>query len=203
MPELPYAPDERLTATRAHFGLSQREAARLLGTTQAHVNHAESGRRPLPYAVGLRLRALHALVQAAPAGPPAPAPSEADDLGLALGRLADCRYAAARLAYRLAQELPTHAAPARQRLAAATAVPAALAPPDAPDPLPPARLGAQQVQWVLLLSQARQELLGRSGRAAPAGPGPLGWPARRSRRAGRRPRIGGAGRHVKFRWGAQ
>ena len=90
MPELPYAPDERLTATRAHFGLSQREAARLLGTTQAHVNHAESGRRPLPYAVGLRLRALHALVQAAPAGPPAPAPSEADDLGLALGRLADC-----------------------------------------------------------------------------------------------------------------
>jgi hypothetical protein len=31
MPEHPSAPDERLTATRTHFGLSQREAARLAG----------------------------------------------------------------------------------------------------------------------------------------------------------------------------
>ena len=165
MPALPYASDERLTATRAHFGLSQREAAHLLGTTQAHINHAEVGRRALPYPAGLRLRALHALVLAAPAGPPPPAPDEADDLGLALGRLADCRYAAARLANRLAQPLPARAAPARQRLAGATAVPAALAAPDATDPLPPARLGAQRAQWALLLSQARQELLGTSGRA--------------------------------------
>ncbi|GAA4036056.1 hypothetical protein GCM10022409_21220 [Hymenobacter glaciei] len=165
MPELPCAPDERLIATRAHFGLSQREAACLLGTTQAHVNHAEVGRRPLPYAASLRLRALHALTLASPAGPPAPALEEADDLGLAIGRLADCRYAVARLAYRLGQVLPARAAPARQRLAAATAAPATLAPADATDPLPPQRLGAQQAQWALLLSQARQELLGTSGRA--------------------------------------
>ncbi|MGY3087025.1 transcriptional regulator with XRE-family HTH domain [Hymenobacter sp. UYAg731] len=166
MTELPYAPDERLTTTRAHFGLSQREAAHLLGTTQTRINHAETGRRPLPYAAGQRLRALHALVRAAPAGPPAPGPDEADDLGLAIGRLADCRYAAARLAYRLAQVLPARAAPARQRLAAAVAVPAALALAPGADPLPPQRLGAQQAQWALLLSQARQELLGTSGRAA-------------------------------------
>ncbi|WP_046244968.1 hypothetical protein, partial [Hymenobacter terrenus] len=44
-------------------------------------------------------------------------------------------------------------------------VPAALAPADVTDPLPPARLGAQRAQWALLLSQARQELLGTSGRA--------------------------------------
>uniref|UniRef100_UPI000558AEEA hypothetical protein n=1 Tax=Hymenobacter sp. IS2118 TaxID=1505605 RepID=UPI000558AEEA len=43
--------------------------------------------------------------------------------------------------------------------------PAALAPADASAPLPPARLGAQQAQWALLLSQARQELLGTSGAA--------------------------------------
>ncbi|GAA4048350.1 hypothetical protein GCM10022409_38470 [Hymenobacter glaciei] len=163
MTELPCASDQRLTTTRAHFGLSQREAAHLLGTTQTRINHAEIGRRPLPYAADQRLRALHALVLAAPAGPPAPTPDEADDLGPAIGRLADCRYAAARLAHRLAQVLPARAAPARQRLGAATAVPAALAP--AADPLPPQRLGAQQAQWALLLSQARQELLGTSGRA--------------------------------------
>ena len=161
----PYAPDERLTATRAHFGLRQREAAHLLGTTQAHVNHAETGRRLLPYAADLRLRALHALAQAASTGPPPPAPEEADDLGLAIGRLADCRYAADRLAHRLGQVLPARAAPARHRLAASAAVPAALAPLDATDPLPPNRLGAQHAQWALLLSQAQQELLGTSGRA--------------------------------------
>jgi|GEM_PF-3869466 len=165
MPELPYAPDQRLTATRTHFGLSQREAALLLGTTQTRVNNAEAGRRPLPYAASLRLRALYALVLAAPAGPPPPDPEEADDLGLAIGRLADCRYAAARLDYRLTQVLPARATPARQRLAAATAVPAALAPADVADPLPATRLGAQQAQWALLLSQARQELLGTSGQA--------------------------------------
>ncbi|WP_035563026.1 helix-turn-helix domain-containing protein, partial [Hymenobacter sp. IS2118] len=74
MPELPHAPDERLTATRTHFGLGQREAAHLLGTTQTRINNAEAGRRPLPYAAGLRLRALHALMRAAPAGSPPPAP---------------------------------------------------------------------------------------------------------------------------------
>ncbi|WP_035566853.1 transcriptional regulator, partial [Hymenobacter sp. IS2118] len=107
MPELPFAPDERLTATRAHFGLSQREAAHLLGTTQGRLNDAEAGRRPLLYPASLRLRALHALtLAAAPIGPPPPDPTEAVDLGLAIGRLADCRYAAARLAHRLAQVLP-------------------------------------------------------------------------------------------------
>jgi transcriptional regulator with XRE-family HTH domain len=162
----PYAPDERLTATRAHFGLSQRKAANLLGTTQTRVNNAEAGRRPLPYAASLRLRALHGLVRAAPAGPPPPPPDEEVDLGMASGRLADCRYAAARLAYRLIEVLPTRAAPARQRLAAHTAMPAALAPADTTDPLPPNRLGAQHAQWALLLSQARQELLNTSGRAS-------------------------------------
>ena len=165
MPDLPCAPEERLTATRAHFGLSQREAAHLLGTTQGHLNDAEAGRRPLPYPAALRLRALYALAEAAPAGPPPPAPEEADDLGLAIGQLADCRYAAARLAYRLTQVLPGRAAPARQRLAAAATVPAALASADATDPPPANRLGAQQAQWALLLSQAQQELLGTSGRA--------------------------------------
>lgn len=165
MPELPYAPDERLTATRAHFGLSQREAAHLLGTIQGRLNDAEAGRRRLPYPAALRLRALHALVLATPTAPPLPAPEEADDLGLAIGRLADCRYAAARLDYQLTQVLPARAAPARQRLAASAAVPAALAPADATEPLPPNRLGAQQAQWALLLSRARQELLGTSGRA--------------------------------------
>jgi transcriptional regulator with XRE-family HTH domain len=165
MSELPYAPDERLTIIRTHFGLSQREAAHLLGTTQAHINHAEVGRRRLPYAAGLRLRALHALALMAPAGPPPPGPEEADDLGQAIGRLADCRYAAARLVHRLREVLPARAAPARQRLAAAAALPAALAPADATDPLPPDRLGAQRAQWALLLSEARQELLGTSGRA--------------------------------------
>jgi DNA-binding XRE family transcriptional regulator len=164
MSELPYAPDERLTATRAYFGLSQREAAHLLGTTQTSINYAEMGRFPLAYLPALRLRALHALVLAAPVGPPPPAPEEADDLGLALSRLADCRYAAARLDYRLAG-LPARAAPARQRLAAAATVPAALAPADATDPLPASHLGTQRAQWALLLSQARQELLGTSGRA--------------------------------------
>lgn len=164
MPELPYAPDERLTATRAHFGLSQREAAHLLGTTQTHVNYAETGRGPLPYSADLRLRAWHALALTTPAGLPLPAPEEATDLGLAIGRLADCRAAAARLAHRLT-ELPARAAPARQRLAANAAVPAALALADATHPLPPDALGAQQAQWALLLSQARQELLGTSGRA--------------------------------------
>jgi len=165
MAELSYAPDQRLTATRAHFGLSQREAARLLGTTQTRVNHAETGRRQLPYAADVRLRALRTLAETAPAGPPPPAPAEAGGLPQVAARLAACRYAAARLAHRLAVALPARAAPARQRLAAAAALPAAPAPPDATDPPPPARLGAQRAQWALLLSQAEQELLGRSGQA--------------------------------------
>ncbi len=164
MSELPYAPDERLAAVRTHFGLSQREAAHLLGTTQTCINFAETGRAALPYSAALRLRALHALAVAAPAGPPPPAPEEADDLGLALGRLADCRYAAAQLAHRLAGLL-ARAAPARQCLAASTTVPDALALIEATDPLPAPQRGAQFAQWDLLLSQARQELLGQSGRA--------------------------------------
>ena len=165
MSELPYAPDERLTTTRAHFGLSQREVAHLLGTTQAHINHAEAGRRPLPYPADLRLRALRDLALAAPAGPPPPAPEEADDLGLAIGRLADCRYAAARLTYQLTHLLPVRAAAVRQRLAVGAAVPVALAQPPGTDPLSDRHLGAQRTQWALLLSKAQQELLNISGEA--------------------------------------
>ena len=165
MTEPPYAADDRLTSVRAHFGLTQQEAAGLLGTTRARLNDAEAGRRRLPYAIELRLRALQALALAAPAGPPPPAPEEAVDLGLAVGRLADCRYAAARLAYQLTNILPARAAPARQRLAAGPDVPAALAQTPGTDPLPPKRLGIQRTQWALLLSQAQQELLNTSGQA--------------------------------------
>jgi len=166
-------PDGRLAAVRAHFDLNQQVLAILLGTTQQRLHAAEAGTRALPYPADLRLRTLLPLL-------PAPAPDGAEeaadpvpdlppaalaDATLAGARYRACLAAAVRLRYQLAHQLPARAAWARARLAAATALPAALATAEADAPLPPPRRAAQAAQWALLLTQAEQELAQRSGPA--------------------------------------
>jgi len=169
-------PDGRLTAVRARFGLSQQALAILLGTPQQRLHAAEAGTRDLPYPADLRLRTLLPLLRPLPA----PAPDEADpaadfapdsppadpaDATPAAIRQRACLAAAARLRYQLAHQLPARAAWAYARLAAASALPAALATAEADAPLPPPRQAAQAAQWALLLTQAEQELAQRSGPA--------------------------------------
>ena len=166
MPTALSGPDGRLTAVRAHFGLSQQALATLLGTTQQRLHAAEAGTRDLPYRADLRLRPLLPLL----APEPVPSITRADaapaalaDPAPALARQRACQAAATRLRYQLAHLLPARAAPARARLAAATTLPAALAAANATEPLPPHRQAAQAAQWALLLTLAELELAQRSG----------------------------------------
>ena len=164
MPTALSGPDGRLTAVRAHFGLSQQALAALLGTTQQRLHAAETGARDLPYGADLRLRPLLPLL----APEPAPGTTRADAASIALpdpalARQRACQAAATRLRYQLAHLLPARAAPARARLAAATALPAALATADATEPLRPHQQAAQTVQWALLLTLAELELAQHSG----------------------------------------
>ena len=168
MPTALSGPDGRLSAVRARFGLSQQALATLLGTTQQRLHAAEAGTRDLPYRADLRLRPLLPLLAPEPA--PGATNADADAHALAdpapapaLARPRAWQAAATRLRYQLAHLLPARAAPARARLAAATALPAALATADATEPLPPHRQAAQTAQWALLLTLAELELAQRSG----------------------------------------
>ncbi|WP_310394082.1 helix-turn-helix transcriptional regulator [Hymenobacter sp.] len=147
-------------AVRRHFGFSQLELARLLGVSQVQVAQAETGPRPLPADARARLRALSGLLAPAPTGPAPP-----DDPAPLVKRRAACLDQARRLRHRLRHELPARAQPARHRLAAASALPAALA---AALPLPPRAQDTQQAQLVLLHNAARTELTTRSGPTAEA-----------------------------------
>ena len=165
MPTALSGPDSRLPAVRAHFGLSQQALAALLGTNQQRLHAAEAGLRDLPYPADLRLRPLLALLGPPPA---ADADTSTDAAALAdpvpaLARQRACHAAATRLRYQLAHVLPARAAPARACLAAATALPAALATAEAAAPLLPHQQAAQAAQWALLLTLAEQELASRSG----------------------------------------
>ena len=135
-------------AVRHYFGLTQVELARLLGCAQATVARYEAGTRPLPDGAGERLWALYRLVAASPAPPPAPDPAPLR------ARLAQCRYQLARLTHPVATAPPESAPVAARRLAAAEAVPAALAAASEFYPLPAPYLAAQQTQWAISLNEA-------------------------------------------------
>ncbi|RTQ46521.1 hypothetical protein EJV47_21450 [Hymenobacter gummosus] len=144
-------------AVRTYFGLLQADLARLLGVSQAQVARDEADTKPLPAAALYRLRGLRPLLQASEPTPPPP------DAAALQARRAACLEQARRLQWRLTHELPQRAAPALRRLAAADALPAALAArlPDAP--LTERQLREQQWQLEQLPVQARHELAERSG----------------------------------------
>ena len=147
-------------AVRDHFGLTQVELARLLGCAQATVARYEAGTRPLPDGAGERLWALHRLVAAPPAAPPAPDPAPLR------ARLAQCRYQLARLTLLVATAPPGPAPVAARRLAAAEAVPAALAAASEFYPLPAPYLAAQRTQWAMSLNEAELALFPSRRRVA-------------------------------------
>ena len=156
-------PDGRVSAVRAHFGLSQQALATLLGTTQPRLHAAEAGTRDLPYRADLRLRPLLQLLTALPVIAPAATADVLADPAPAVARQQACLAAATRLRYQLDHLLPARAAWARARLAATTSLPTALATSDATEPLLPHRRAAQTAQWALLLTLAELELAQRSG----------------------------------------
>jgi transcriptional regulator with XRE-family HTH domain len=119
-----------LAALREFFGLSQLQAARLLGVRQQQVGTAEAGLRSLPHAATDRLKLLRSLLtNPAPLPGPDPAPLQA--------RQTRCLHQAPRL------------------VAAAQALPAALAQGPA---LPALALDTQQAQLTLLHNAAEAEL---------------------------------------------
>jgi transcriptional regulator with XRE-family HTH domain len=137
-----------LAALREFFGLSQLQAARLLGVRQQQVGTAEAGLRSLPHAATDRLKLLRSLLtNPAPLPGPDPAPLQA--------RQTRCLHQARRLRFRLQYELPERGWPAQRLVAAAQALPAALAQGPA---LPALALDTQQAQLTLLHNAAEAEL---------------------------------------------
>lgn len=155
-------PPGLLGAVRQYFGLSQADAAGLLGVPQPRVAAAEAGTRPFPSAAARRLRALAPLLDA----PPGPLPPS--DWEAVHQRLARCKAQAAGLAVALAHELPARAAAAAARLHAADALPAALAATEAAAPLTPAQRQGQTGQLLQLLGGAAAEWHAHSGPAPAA-----------------------------------
>jgi transcriptional regulator with XRE-family HTH domain len=137
-----------LPALRNFFGLSQLQAARLLGVTQQVVAAVEAGQQSLPHAAADRLQHLRPLLLApAPLPAPDPAPVQA--------RQTRCLAQVRRLSFHLQYELPERGLPAQRRVAAAAALPAALA---LGPPLPPLTHDTQQAQLSLLHNAAVAEL---------------------------------------------
>ncbi len=143
---------------RAHFGLSQRDLARLLGCHQTTIARDEAGRYPMPPGPAARLMALSTWLEDATPPPtttsPAPPPAALAPLH---ARLAVCRHELSRLALGVppAARAALRPAPAARRLAAAEAVPVALAAANARYPLSPAQTALQDSQWSLLVREAR------------------------------------------------